>query len=364
MIEDTGLHIGLVGPLPPPFGGMANQTRQLRDLLISEGIKVTLIQTNSPYSPGILEKLKGVRAFFRLLSFVFKVWRLADKVDVIHVLANSGWSWQLFSAPVVWIGWLRKIPVIVNYRGGEAANYFRQSFKWVRPTMNKARLIAVPSGYLKRIFADYGFEAQVIPNIINTDRFRPAANHETPSDKMRHLIVTRNLETIYGLTTAVRAVSLLKERIPEIKLSIAGSGPQKEELQHLVKQFGLENNVVFTGKLEPDEVASLCRHAGIMLNPTTADNMPNSVLEAMACGLPVVTTNVGGIPDIVEHERTALFVPVNDPQAMAHQVKTLLETPGLYRKLVMNGLEEVKQYAWPSIKKQWLGVYRQLQKQG
>ncbi len=363
MKEDTGLHIGLVGPLPPPFGGMANQTRQLHDLLMSEGIKVTLIQTNAPHSPRILEHLKGVRAVFRLLAFVFQVWRLADKVDVIHVLANSGWSWQLFSAPVVWIGWLRKIPVIVNYRGGEAANYFRRSFKRVRPTMNRARLIVVPSDYLKKIFADFGFGAQVIPNIINTDRFRPAANHKTPSDQMRHLIITRNLETIYGLSTAIEALSLLKNRIPEIKLSIAGTGPQKKELQHLVKQLGLENNVFFKGKLRPDEVASLCRHAGIMLNPTTVDNMPNSLLEAMASGLPVVTTNVGGIPYFAEHERTALLVPANDPQAMANEVTRLLETPSLYRKLVVNGLEEVKQYTWPSIKKQWLGVYRQLQKQ-
>jgi hypothetical protein len=165
------LHLGIVGPLPPPAGGMATQTRQLVNLLGKEQVEISLVQNNKPYKPVWIEKVKGVRALFRLLPYIFDVWKLAGKVDVIHLMANSGWSWQLFSAPVLWIGSLRKTPVIVNYRGGEAKTYFEKSFKWVKPSLNKAREIVVPSGYLEKVFGDFGVTTRVVPNIINLDRF-------------------------------------------------------------------------------------------------------------------------------------------------------------------------------------------------
>jgi len=356
------LKIGLIGPLPPPYGGMANQANQLYQLLQQESnIKVNFVQTNSPYSHVLIGKIKGLRAIVRLLAYVREVYKLAGKVDVLHVLANSGWSWQLFTAPVIWIAYLRKTPIIVNYRGGEARTYFEKSIKWVAPSMKRASVIVVPSGYLKHVFSEFNFEAHVIANIINLQRFKPAENNKNDL-KAPHLIITRNLEPIYGLVTAIKAVAIVKESIPNLKLSIAGSGPQKEELKNLVSNLKLEGNVVFTGKLRPDEVANLYQAADIMLNPTTVDNMPNSVLEAMASGVAIITTNVGGIPYIVEDEKTALLVDVNNVQQMADKVMLLLNDKQLYVNLVTNGLGEVQQYAWEHVKKQWLALYQSLGK--
>ncbi len=352
------MKIGLIGPLPPPFGGMANQTKQLYQLLLDEGIQVTLVQTNAPYHYKIIAKVKGVRAFFRVIPYLFELWKVTSRVDVLHVLANSGWSWQLFAAPVVWIGWIKKKPVIINYRGGEARSYFQKSIQWIRPTMNKASVIVVPSGYLRKVFADFDFETKVIPNIIKLERFYPkqrGIHQETP-----HLIVTRNLEAIYGIKTAIEAIAKLKQQHPKIKLSIAGSGPQKNELQQFTKNCGLDDNVVFTGKLTPEEIAKLYQSADIMLNPTTVDNMPNSVLEAMASGVPVVTTDVGGIPYIVKDGETALMTKVNDAESMAFQINRLLNGVSLADKLRTNGLQQVRQYAWSEVKSQWLALYRSL----
>ena len=89
------LSIGLIGPLPPPFGGMANQTRQLHELLVAEGVKVILIQTNADYASAFIAKLKGLRALFRLIPYLFKLWQTAKQVDCFNLMANSGWSWQL-----------------------------------------------------------------------------------------------------------------------------------------------------------------------------------------------------------------------------------------------------------------------------
>ncbi len=353
-------HVGLVGPLPPPYGGMANQAWQLYHLLqLEDAVQVSFIQTNAPYSNSLIAKIKGLRALFRLFSYVFKIIKLVFKADVIHVLANSGWSWQLFAAPVIWIGYLCKTPVIINYRGGEAKTYFEQSIKWVAPSMNKASAIVVPSKYLQQVFTGFDYKAQVIPNIIDLQRFK--VSQEKPEQKQSlDLIITRNLEAIYGIATAIKAVALIVDKIPNLKLSIAGSGPQRAELLQLVEDLKLHKNVFFTGKLKPDEVAMLYGQADIMLNPTTVDNMPNSVLEAMASGVAIVTTNVGGIPFIVENNKTALLVDVDNENQMAEKIMELVNDNALRENLVKNGLAEVQQYAWPVVKEQWIDLYNAL----
>ncbi len=354
------LKIGIVGPLPPPAGGMATQTRQLYELLTAEGLDVRIVQTNPPYSPSWIAEIKGFRALFRLLPFFLKVWKLTGQVDVIHLMANSGWSWQLFSAPVIWIGWLRKAAVIVNYRGGEAEQYFQKSIRRIAPTMNRAEKIIVPSGYLKTIFSKYGFEATAIPNIVNLERFKPREKCLEITRNEFRLIITRNLEPIYGLPTAIKAVAKAKKEIPNLKLLIAGSGPQKGALLALIKELGLQENVSFVGRLGPGEIECFYGEADIMLNPTTVDNMPNSVLEALASGLPVITTNVGGIPYIVEHEETAIMVPVGDDKEMAKQIIRLYKDEAIRQQLVKNGLKEVAQYGWPEVKQSWIGTYEEL----
>lgn len=86
--KENPLHVGLCGPLPPPYGGMANQLNQLYEHLVKEGVQVSLVATNAPYPFKIIEKIKGVRAVFRMLPYLLKVWRLAGKVDVIHVFSK------------------------------------------------------------------------------------------------------------------------------------------------------------------------------------------------------------------------------------------------------------------------------------
>lgn len=354
------LHIGLVGPLPPPFGGMANQTRQLNALLIAEGLTVTLIQTNAECPSKWAANIKGLRAVLRLLPYLFRLWKQTGTVDCLHVMANSGWSWQLYAAPAVWIAWIKNVPVIINYRGGEAEQYFRSSMKWVAPTLKKASAIIVPSGFLAQVFKAFGFCAEVIPNIIDLHKFAFKGQSSVLDPESPRLVITRNLEKIYGIETAIDAVAILKERFPKIKVFIAGSGPLHAALLRQVEDLGLGDNVEFTGKLTPDQIASLYSNVDIMLNPTTVDNMPNSVLEALANGIPVVTTNVGGIPHIVTDNETALLVDAHRPEMMAARVEQLVNDPGLYEKLVLNGIKQVEKYGWINVKQQWLGLYNRM----
>jgi len=116
---------------------MANQTRQLARLLEQERITVEIVQVNAPYRPRWVASLRGVRALFRFVPFLVRLWDAAGKVQLFHVMANSGWAWHLFAAPAIWIAWLRHVPVVVNYRGGAAEEFFSRSSFWIAPTMRR-----------------------------------------------------------------------------------------------------------------------------------------------------------------------------------------------------------------------------------
>jgi glycosyltransferase involved in cell wall biosynthesis len=356
----TALHVLLVGPLPPPAGGMANQTRQLARLLESEGMRVSLVQTNAPYRPQWVERLRGLRALFRLLPYLQHLSSAAKEADVVHVMANSGWSWHLFAAPAIWIARLRGKPVVVNYRGGLAADFLGRQARIARATLAGASAMIVPSGFLKAVFARHRIAAEVIPNVVDVLRFRPAKTEAMRDPVAPHIVVARNLEHLYGNDVAIRALTILRQRHAKAWLTLAGSGPEAEPLRRLTEELGIANAVRFAGRLDPAEMADLYRSADVVLNPSRADNTPNSVLESLACGVPVVSTDVGGLPFLVEHGRTALLVPPDAPELAADAIARVLGDVELRHRLVMNGLDLARNCSWSVVRTQWLELYRGL----
>ena len=340
------LKVGVVGPLPPPSGGMANQTQQLARLLAESGMHIELVRTNAPCRPAWIERVRGVRAFWRLVPYTLALWRCAGRVDVLHVMANSGWAWHLLAAPAIWIARLRGKPAVVNYRGGEAERFFSRQFRWVRPTLGRASSVIVPSGFLREVFARWGVKVEIVPNIVDLARFRPG-----PVVPGRlHLLVARNLEDIYDIPTALRAFAYVRATHPHARLSVAGSGPRRADLERLCTELGIAGAVTFTGRLDNERMAEVYRDANLLLNPALADNMPISLLEAMASGVPIISTNVGGTPYLVEDGNTALLVPPGDAEAMANAALRVIGDPALAGKLRHSGLDAVQRFSWPSVR--------------
>ncbi len=355
-MQFAGLRVGLVGPLAPPAGGMANQTQQLAELLRAGQASVTMVQTNSPYSPKWAGEIPGIRAIFRLGPFLLALWRAADKVDVFHLMANSGWAWHLFATPVIWVARLKRVPVVVNYRGGEAANFLARSHILVRLSMRQAVKLIVPSAFLEEVFAHFGMPATIVPNIVDLTRFHA---RETRCSDSAHVVVARNLEPLYDNATALRAFKIVQSQWPGALLTIAGSGPEERRLRELAAELGLRETIRFAGRLDRDAMAALYRSADIVLNPSLADNMPNSVLEALASGVPVVSTNVGGVPYILQDKVTALLVPPADPVAMAAACLQILKSDDLWQRLSAAGLTEVQRYTWLRVAPSLANVYHQ-----
>lgn len=351
----AGLRIGLVGPLPPAAGGMANQTRQLAELLSAAQASVHTVQSNAPYRPAWAGRLVFARALFRLVPYLFALWRVAGKVDLMHIMANSGWAWHLVAAPAIWIARLRKVPVVVNYRGGEAKSFLTRSHSLVRCSMDRVAVLAVPSRFLQEVFSSFGMPSKIVPNIIDLSRFYPAA---ATRSNTAHLVVARSLEPLYDNETALRAFLMVIRKCPYARLTIAGTGPEEARLRDLVAQLGLTDLVRFAGRLDREAMADLYRQADVMINPSLADNMPNSVLESMASGVPVVSTNVGGIPFIVQDGLTAMLVAPGDAEAMAAATLNLIQDRMLWQRLSLAGIAEVRRYTWEQVAPVLAEIYR------
>ncbi len=354
----AGLRVALVGPLAPPAGGMASQTRQLAELLRADQSLVCMVQSNAAYNPAWAGRLPGVRAVFRLVPYLISLWRAAGQVDVFHIMASSGWSWHLFAAPAIWIAHLRGVPVVVNYRGGEAARFLGRSRKLVNWSVQRVATLAVPSKFLQEVFLQFAMTAEIVPNVIDLSRFRTRGPRGQPDSGSVSILVARNLEPLYDNATALRAFAIVRERYPSARLTIAGSGPEASRLESLSTQLGLQGSVRFAGRLDRDDMADLYRAADVMLNPSLADNMPNSILEALACGVPVVSTNVGGVPFLVQDGVTALLVPPGDARSMADAALRLLDDNALWNRIAAAGVQEVQRYTWLRVAPILGGVYR------
>ena len=152
---------------------------------------------------------------------------------------------------------------------------------------------------------------------------------------------------------AVQVLRILQSKYPTARLVMAG--PDKgmlREVQRYVENWGRENAVRFAGFLDH---AGKCAEGGksdIFLNTNRVDNSPVSVMEACAMGLPVVSTDVGGIPHTLKHERDCLLVPNEDLEAMAAAIARLIEDPELSSRLSQAGYELASQCDWKSVRKQ------------
>lgn len=360
MLVGTAPRVCLVGPLPPPEGGMAHQCALLLQCLRAQGLQVELVQTNAPHRPAWVAAWVGLRALCRLLPFVGRLWRATGRCDLVHVMANSGWAWHLFAAPAIAVAKLRRLPVIAHYHGGNAQVFLASQPYWARCLLAWCSLRVLPSAYLQRVFAGQGLSAWLIPNAVDLARFHSACVPAL-SARPRHILVSRNLEPLYGLDTALRAFALVQRKLPAARLLIAGSGSEQARLQALAAQLQVRGAVDFLGRVPNAAIPALLAQTACLLNPSRVDNMPISILEAFAAGVPVVSTCAGGIPDLLQHGTQGLLVAVDDAPAMAEQVLRVLQQPALAQTLSDAGRLASHSYSAARVLALWLQAYQQAQ---
>jgi glycosyltransferase involved in cell wall biosynthesis len=353
------LRILIVAPSFDILGGQAVQAFRLLERLRNEpSLKVGFLPIN-PRLPGRLRKLqsiKYVRTFVTSIAYCLSLLAQIRQYDVIHIFSASYSSFLLAPTPAILVAKLFRKRIVLNYHSGEAEDHLRRWRRSAIPTIHQVDQVAVPSEYLVKVMAAFNLQACAISNLIETDEFR--FRQRKP---LRPIFLSnRNFESHYGVDSVLRAFAIIQQRVPEAKLIVAGDGPERKALETLASELGLQN-AKFAGRIAHQKVVDLYNSADIFLNGSEIDNQPLSLLEAFACGLPVVTTNAGGIRDMVINNKTGLLVDCGDYVGLAAAAIRLLEDDDLAQRIIVLAREECRKYSWGAVREAWLKLYRDLE---
>lgn len=290
----------------------------------------------------------------RLLDMLVQTIYNSTKTDyvLIDTYSTSNFWYAFAVSQLCRILNLKYMPIL---HGGNLPDRLNRNPGLSRMIFKHAYRNIAPSGYLLEAFKGKGFaELVYIPNTLELQAYA----FRTRNEIAPKLLWVRSLADIYNPEMALEVLSLIKKEFPEAQLCMVG--PDKEGklpgLKELAKKLAIE--VTFTGKLPKTEWVALAADYDIFINTTHADNVPVSIMEAMALGLPVVSTNVGGIPFLLEDHRTALLVPDDDTKAMANAIKKLLEDKTLTRVLTQNALELAQTFDFEKVKYQWFEILK------
>ncbi|APG61395.1 glycosyltransferase family 4 protein [Christiangramia salexigens] len=292
-------------------------------------------------------------------SFQNKFLRLADML--INIIRHSR-STELilidtYSTSNFWYavlcGYTSKflnLPFIFILHGGNLEERFLNSDERILDLFRSARKNIVPSEFLKNRLHKFKFNNLVsIPNAIDLHLY---PYKERKNVKPRILWV-RAFDEVYRPELAIQVLEVLIRDNLDAELCMVG--PEKntdlQSLKILVREKDLP--VRFCGKLSKTEWVDLSEEYDIFLNTTSIDNTPVSVIEAMALGMPVVSTNVGGIPYLIEDKTTGLLVERDEPEVMAAAIKLLVEQPELSHLISENSRAKAESFAWDKVKVLW-----------
>src|ERR1051326_3547475 len=344
----------LIAPSPEIVGGQSVQATALMKQLVNEqGIHLVFLPIDVPQL-RFIRRLKYIRTLANFAAYNAILISRLVRADIVHVFTASYYSYLLWTVPAILLAKLRGAKVIVNYHDGQAEDHLRRS-RIARRTLRMANAVVAPSGFLVDVFQKFGLKAQSINNIIDVSRFR--FRRRTP---LRPVFMTnRGLEPLYNVGCVIRAFGIIQRQYPDASLTVAHDGPCRRELEELVKALQLDR-VMFVGKVPQSEIAQLYDDADIFLTSPNIDNMPLSLLECFASGLPLVATRVGGIPYIVTSGETGLLVECDDHEAMAAEAMRLLNDPELADLLVENARLQCRNYSWAVIRNKWVGLYSEL----
>jgi glycosyltransferase involved in cell wall biosynthesis len=274
------------------------------------------------------------------------------RADVVHVFSASYSSFLVATLPAIMAARFLGRPVLLNYRSGEAPDHLRRS-AIARATIARANTNVVPSPFLAGVFSGFGIRSRIVSNIVDLEAFR--FRNRNPLEP--RLLSTRNFEPHYNVAATIRAFRLIQDRWPHSTLTLVGGGSQEPALRALSAELGLRN-VTFAGRMRPDDIATAYADNHIYIQSPDIDNMPTSILEAFASGMPVVSTEAGGIPAILLHGTHGLLAPVADHETLAAHALRLLDQPDYARGLARAAHSTCDARTWHAVREQWLSAYR------
>lgn len=292
------------------------------------------------------DKRNKMYRLFDMLRTVSKHNKEADAV-LIDTYSTSNFYYAVLVARLCRF---YKIPYLPILRGGNLPERLQKSPKLAKRLFGHARVNVALSRYMQSHFETAGYpRVQLIPNALELDKY-PYFERENPTYK---LLWVRSFAALYHPEMALEVVRILQSKGKTVRLCMVG--PDKDGSLERCKEMAQRDNlpVEFTGILSKAAWVKRAAEFDVFINTTNFDNMPVSVMEAMALGLPVVSTDVGGMPFFIKNNENGILVPPNQPEAFAEAIITLVEDPDHYTIINKSARETVTQMDWETVKNSW-----------
>lgn len=336
----VGFFGNLLGRNP---GTVTTQGQVVADLFADEGVRVVSASSSKNRLKRLLEIAGSIIANRRNIDIcVLEIYS-----ELYMVLADiASRLCRLFN-----------IKLISVLHGGKLPEFAKRYPRWTRSVLGRADVLVAPSSFLRKEMQNGEFDIRVIPNVLNLDRYTYIRRREI----VPKLLWMRSFHPTYNPEMAVRVLAELDKSYPDATLVMAGvdKGLEKE-IQELAVRLGMKDRIAFPGFLSHEEKARAFAKADIFINTNRVDNMPVSVVEACAFGLPIVATNVGGIPHLFSDGENALLVESDNAVEMAATVERLLNEPELAEKLSVNGRLLAEASSWESVRPMWMSLFEEL----
>lgn len=294
----------------------------------------------------------------RMWDMLETVWRERRHYALAQVDVYSGPAF-VWAEAVCWA--LRRAgkPYVLTLHGGHLPEFAARWPGRARRLLSTASAVTAPSAYLVQRMRAFRPDIRLLPNPIEVARYR--FRHRTAARP--RLIWLRAFHRIYNPPLAVETLARLRPDFPDARLTMIG--PDKgdgslQDTQRLARRLDVTQQVVFAGQVAKQDVGRHLAAGDVFLNTTSVDNTPVSVLEAMACGLCVVSTDVGGMPYLVARERSGLLVPPGDGVGMVAAVRRVLREPGLAGRLSAEARQAVLRCDWSIVLPQWEELLQQI----
>lgn len=328
----------------------------LGNKLANKGFTPTGIDTLGPKLESLDFKLfyasSKLARSARLLDMIQLIFQYRKQTDyvVIDTYSTQNFWFAYVAAKICKRFQLNYIPIL---HGGNLPQRLKSHKKASDFVFKNAYRIVAPSGYLAFHFKNAGYSnIEVIPNLVELNKYQFKLRKEFQPK----LLWVRSFAAIYNPMLALEILEGLLDKYPDAELCMIG--PDKDASLEICKNYAISKGlpVNFTGKLEKEEWLNLAAGYDLFINTTHVDNTPVSVLEAMALGLPVISTAVGGIPYILKNEETGLLVADNDCDGFVDAIEKILKSKKTGQDIAKNAQGYVEQYNWNSIKKQWSNI--------
>ncbi len=357
-----GLTICVLGPHYPRPGGVSTQVEVLERSLRAEGAMVRPVDTNVQGLRRLGRLGKWLLPAAQVVIVPLRLWRAAAGADLIHAHLASYWGFYLPMLAVAPVRWLKDVPAVATYHGGKAAEFAAAHRTSVRALLKLLDALIVLSPFTGRVFERLGLQPVVIPNVVEQELFQPTppgressrlADPDRPA-----LLWIKSFDDSGNPVLMVDAFARLRHDLPGATLTMIGDGPRRPDMVAAAAAQRLP--IEFPGRLAFDAMMHAYDRADILVISSAVDNQPNVLIEASACGLPVVATAVGGIPDMAQDGVNALLVAPDDPNALAAAVLRVARDPDLASSLGRAAVENAQTYTWPRVRGQLAALYAQV----